>query len=319
MDSLEIERTHQYQVFDGSLDSIFVLRSVREDSCLVQNFVIDYANQRAIDVGGRPITTLVGRLFTDAYPEAVEMGLWTFFGRSLNPASPTRTTTSTTALRSTAFTPRDGSICKLTQFEGSVIVAFRDVTSQRERDRQWADERAQAVAIQRAFIPDELPEFPGLKVAAAYAPASGAHLGGDWFDCFLVDDSVVMIVGDVAGHGIHSAAVMGELRNAARAICARGSRRRQIVSRVNRMLCRLEPNELASMIVAVWDPLTGMLNRCTAGHPPLLRCRKGETDFLDSSPGVLLGVDENSSTNPPQAAPARNDDCVLQRWTHRIP
>lgn len=113
MDSLEIERTHQYQVFDGSLDSIFVLRSVREDSCLVQNFVIDYANQRAIDVGGRPITTLVGRLFTDAYPEAVEMGLWTFFGRSLNPASPTRTTTSTTALRSTAFTPRDGSICKL--------------------------------------------------------------------------------------------------------------------------------------------------------------------------------------------------------------
>ena len=170
-------------------------------------------------------------------------------------------------------------------------MAYRDVTTQRERDRQWADERAEAVAIQRAFIPDELPDFPGLKVGAAYVPASGSQLGGDWFDCFLVDHAVVMIVGDVAGHGIHSAAVMGQLRNAARAYAHETPVADQIVSRVNRMLCRLQPNELASMIVAVWDPLTGMLNRCAAGHPPLLRCREGETEFLVSSPGLLLGTD----------------------------
>ena len=291
MESLELERTSQYQVFDGSLDSIFVLRSVAQGSGLVRNFVIDCANQRAVDVGGRPITTLVGRLFTDAYPEAVEMGLLNTFRAVLESGKPYEDDDFNYSAQVNGVHSSGWFHLQATRFEDSVIVAFRDVTSQRERDRQWADERAQAVAIQRAFIPDELPEFPGLKVAAAYAPASGAQLGGDWFDCFLVDDSVVMIVGDVAGHGIHSAAVMGELRNAARAYAHEAPVAEQIVSRVNRMLCRLEPNELASMIVAVWDPLTGMLNRCTAGHPTLLRCRKGETDYLDSSPGVLLGVD----------------------------
>jgi serine phosphatase RsbU (regulator of sigma subunit) len=84
---------------------------------------------------------------------------------------------------------------------------------------------------------------------------------------------------------------MGQLRNAVRAYAHETPVADQIVSRVNRMLCRLQPNELASMIVAVWDPLTGMLNRCAAGHPPLLRCREGETEFLVSSPGLLLGTD----------------------------
>jgi hypothetical protein len=292
MESLEVERVHQYEVFDGSLDSVFVLRSVRDDVGFIDNFVIDYANQRAIDVGGRPMTTLAGRHFTDAYPEAVEMGLLESFRAVVESGKPYEDDDFNYSAQVNGVHSSGWFHLQATRFD-SVIVAFRDVTSQRERDRQWADERAEAVAIQRAFIPDELPEFPGLKVAAAYAPASGAQLGGDWFDCFLVDNSVVMIVGDVAGHGIHSAAVMGQLRNAARAYAHEAPISNEIVSRVNRMLCRLQPNELASMIVAVWDPLTGILNPCSAGHPPLLRCRKGETDYLASSPGLLLGADAN--------------------------
>jgi hypothetical protein len=293
MASLEIERVHQYEVFDGSLDSIFVLRAVREKVGFVHNFVIDYANQRAIDVGGRPIATLVGREFTDVYPEAVEMGLLDIFREVVESGKPYEDDDFNYSAQIGGVHSSGWFHMQATRFDDSVIVAFRDVTSQRERDRQWADERREAVAIQRAFIPDELPEFPGLKVGAAYAPASGAQLGGDWFDCFLVDRSVVMIVGDVAGHGIHSAAVMGQLRNAARAYAHEVPIAQQIVTRVNRLLCRVEPNQLASMIVAVWDPLTGMLTRCAAGHPPLLRCRKGETDYLASSPGLLLGTDAN--------------------------
>jgi hypothetical protein len=288
--SLEIERSHQYEVFDGSLDSVCVLRSVRDESGVVPDLVIDYANRPAIDVSGRRLATLIGRSFTEAYPEAVEMGLLDMFRTVLQSGEPYEDSDFNYSARVNGLDFSGWFHLRATKFDDCVIVAFRDVTSQRERDRQWAGERAEAVAIQRAFIPDELPDFPGLKVGASYTPASGAQLGGDWFDCFLVDDAVVMIVGDVAGHGIHSAAVMGQLRNAARAYAHEAPFADKIVSRVNRMLCRLQPNELASMIVAVWDQRTGILSRCVAGHPPLLRCRKGETDFLVSSPGLLLGA-----------------------------
>jgi len=291
MELLEIEQTRRYEVFDSSLDSVLVLRPVREVSTYLPNFIIDYANKRALDVSGRSMATLAGRHFTDAYPEAVEAGLLDTFLKVLQSGDPYENSDFNYKARINGVHFSGLFHLQASKFEDSVIVAFRDVTTQRQRDRQWAGERAEAVAIQRAFIPDELPHFPGLKVGAAYTPASGSQLGGDWFDCFLIDHSVVMIVGDVAGHGIHSAAVMGQLRNAARAYAHEAPIADEIVGRVNRMLCRLQPNELASMIVAVWDPRTGILNRCTAGHPPLLRCRKGETEFLISSPGPLLGAD----------------------------
>jgi serine phosphatase RsbU (regulator of sigma subunit) len=64
-----------------------------------------------------------------------------------------------------------------------------------------------------------------------------------------------------------------------------------VLTRLNRMMCHLEPGGYATAIVAVWDEESGTLLRSNAGHPPVLRCRPGEFGFLrPPTGGRLLGV-----------------------------
>lgn len=170
----------------------------------------------------------------------------------------------------------------------------RALLSEREREQPTARERAEAHLLQEAFLPTTLPATSGLELAAAYLPARHAAVGGDWYDAFPVDGGLCLVIGDVAGHGLRSAAVMAQLRNAVRAFADEDPAPDKVLSRVNRMLCRQEPDETASAIVAHWNPETQTILRTNAGHPPVLRCRVGETGFLFvGSEGVLLGVDPN--------------------------
>ncbi|HEU4869206.1 MAG TPA: GAF domain-containing SpoIIE family protein phosphatase [Actinomycetota bacterium] len=163
---------------------------------------------------------------------------------------------------------------------------------EQDRGHQTAKEEADAHVLQEAFLPAVLPQSARLELAATYLPALDAPMGGDWYDAFPVDRGMCLVVGDVGGHGLQSAAVMAQLRNAVRAFADEDPTPETIVTRLNRMLCRLEPDETATCIVAVWDEETGIINRTNAGHPAVLRCRIGETAFLlpDAS-DVLLGAD----------------------------
>lgn len=163
---------------------------------------------------------------------------------------------------------------------------------EQDRGHQTAREAADAHVLQEAFLPAVLPRSARLELAATYLPALDAPMGGDWYDAFPVDRGMCVVVGDVGGHGLQSAAVMAQLRNAVRAYADEDPTPETIVTRLNRMLCRLEPDETATCIVAVWDEETGIITRTNAGHPAVLRCRIGETAFLlpDAS-DVLLGAD----------------------------
>ncbi|HYO00150.1 MAG TPA: GAF domain-containing protein, partial [Actinomycetota bacterium] len=88
---------------------------------------------------------------------------------------------------------------------------------EQDRGRQTAREEAEAHVLQEAFLPSVLPQTPRLEVAATYLPALDAPMGGDWYDAFPVDKGMCLVVGDVGGHGLQSAAVMAQLRNAVRA------------------------------------------------------------------------------------------------------
>lgn len=150
--------------------------------------------------------------------------------------------------------------------------------------------------LQDAFIPRKLPAAENLEMAAAYLPAKDAAVGGDWYDVFPLQQGSCISIGDVAGHGLHSVAVMAQLRNAVRAYATDDSSPAGVMTRLNRMLCLLDPEETATAIVATWDPATRMLQRANAGHPPILRCRPGEFGFLpESTPGMLLGADPTAS------------------------
>jgi serine phosphatase RsbU (regulator of sigma subunit) len=164
----------------------------------------------------------------------------------------------------------------------------RALLYERERAQSSARERAEAQLLQEAFLPATLPHTDGLEMAAAYLPASDAPFGGDWYDAFPVDEGVFLVIGDVAGHGMPAAATMAQLRNAVRAFADEDPAPERVLTRLNRMFCRLNPGETATAIVAMWDPASATLLRSNAGHPPVLRCRQGEVEFLVPPPGGLL-------------------------------
>jgi serine phosphatase RsbU (regulator of sigma subunit) len=170
----------------------------------------------------------------------------------------------------------------------------RSLGIERVRAGELARERAESQLLQYAFLPRELLQTGSLELAAVYLPARDAPMGGDWYDAFPVDGGLCLVVGDVAGHGARPAAAMAQLRNAIRAFADEDPSPARVLARVNRMTCRQDPEVTASAIVAVWNESTGTILRSNAGHPPVLRCRRGEYGFLTPpSGGLLLGVETN--------------------------
>jgi serine phosphatase RsbU (regulator of sigma subunit) len=161
----------------------------------------------------------------------------------------------------------------------------------REHDETFSHHRVTAQLLQSAFLPRVLPETAALDVAALYLPASNAPMGGDWYDVFPVEGGTCLVIGDVAGHGPEAAALMVVLRNTVRAYAIEDPSPARVLTRLNNMMCRLEPGVFATAIVAVWDQHRGTLLRSNAGHPPVLRCREGEFGYLVPPPGGrLLGA-----------------------------
>src|ERR1700683_822752 len=156
-----------------------------------------------------------------------------------------------------------------------------------------AREHTIAETLQRAILPDAFPDPPGLDLATGYLPASdGVHVGGDWYDVFLLcDNRVGLVIGDVAGHSITSASIMGQVRSILRAYAIDRPDPADVLQRTNAALLRLLPEAIASAVYAVLDLTTGDLVYANAGHPPpLLITDTGDTEYLGDAPGVLLGA-----------------------------
>jgi phosphoserine phosphatase RsbU/P len=84
--------------------------------------------------------------------------------------------------------------------------------------RALAIERAATRLLERSLLPEKLPSCPGLGFAARYVPAEERTVGGDWYDLFMLPSGQLwIVVGDVAGHGVHAAVLMGRIRSALRA------------------------------------------------------------------------------------------------------
>ncbi len=155
-----------------------------------------------------------------------------------------------------------------------------------------AREQAATRLLHHAFLPATLPHLENLEIAVAFLPASDAPVGGDWYDVFAVEGGTCLVVGDVAGHGLRAAAVMGLLRNAARAYAIDDPSPATVLTRLNRLLCRLEPGETATAVVGVWDDATRTFTSANAGHPWVLYSRPPYVGFLEPrAPDVLLGAD----------------------------
>src|SRR5213596_3453269 len=142
-----------------------------------------------------------------------------------------------------------------------------------EHARLYARELGIVETLQRSLLPDSLPRVPGLLTAARYMPGGpGADVGGDWYDAISLDSGRLGIaMGDVVGHGIGAAALMGQLRNALRAYALDGNSPAQVVEKLDRLVQNLEAGRMATLVYMVIAPDLGSVEFASAGHlPPLV-------------------------------------------------
>ncbi|MCU1677517.1 MAG: rsbP 5 [Frankiales bacterium] len=154
-------------------------------------------------------------------------------------------------------------------------------------------ERRAALTLQHSLLPQIAVTVPGLTIAARYiAGAAGAQVGGDWYDAIpLADGRVAITVGDVMGHGLAAAALMGQVRAALRGIAATGSGPAEALRILDGVVGTLSETQLVTCAYGIFDPATSLFTFSSAGHPPPLLVRPREAPvYLDVDPGAPLGV-----------------------------
>jgi CheY-like chemotaxis protein len=187
-----------------------------------------------------------------------------------------------------------------------VVVPSAAVASEQDRDvllqlaqatalacenlRALSQEHTLALTLQRSLLPRSLPANPAVAMAARYVPASAnAEIGGDFYEVAELDRRLLVAIGDVTGHSLAAATVMGEVRHALRAYAVEGHGPVAILDRLDAMLRRFHPQDLTTVCLMVVDQTTGRAQVANAGHiPPLIANADGKR-YLDVR-GPLLGV-----------------------------
>jgi PAS domain S-box-containing protein len=189
-----------------------------------------------------------------------------------------------------AFTAADVEVAEQLALQVSQVV---------DKAQRFEREAHTSHTLQRNLLPPVPPSVPGLAVAVRYLAASlGADVGGDFYDVVpLPGTEVALAVGDVVGHDITAAAVMGQLRSVYRSLLADRPPPSALIDRLQAGWSLLGLQRMATALFASLDPVTGQLRIASAGHlPPLLVCG-GHAELLDVRPSRMLGA-------PPAPAPA---------------
>ena len=162
----------------------------------------------------------------------------------------------------------------------------------------FARDHSVAETLQRSVLPDALPSIAGLDLAVRYIPGTDdIDVGGDWYDAFPLDDGQVgLVIGDVVGHSITSASIMGQVRNLLRAYAIDQPDPSDVLARTNGALSRLLPEAMATAVYAVLDLANGDLRYANAGHPPPV-CSTGDDhiEYLDDAIGTMLGAESGGA------------------------
>jgi len=186
--------------------------------------------------------------------------------------------------------------------ERTLLFAASGLLSQSvERARMHETQHALATALQQGMLPRGPLTAPGLTITTRYqAATSGIEIGGDFYDVVLcADNEVALVIGDVQGHNLLAASLMGRLRTAVHAYTREGHGPAEVMTRANRWLADLNTGPdialFATCCFLVINPATGTLTVSRAGHPPpVLLGPDGEPRILDCEPGLPLGIEAST-------------------------
>jgi sigma-B regulation protein RsbU (phosphoserine phosphatase) len=142
-------------------------------------------------------------------------------------------------------------------------------------------DQAATLALQRSLLPAQLPDVPGVELAARYIPGHAFGLGGDWYDVFTLPSGWLgVVIGDVSGHGLPSAVVMGRIRSALRAYALICGDPAEVLTMLDHKVRHFEAGNLTTALYGMISPDRSILNLSLAGHlPPVL-----------SAPGRAAGL-----------------------------
>ncbi len=182
-------------------------------------------------------------------------------------------------------------------------------------------EHVVAEVLQRAVLPESLPQIDGLQLDAEYRPGvAGSYAGGDWYDVFeLGVDAVCFSVGDVMGKGAPAAALMGQVRSAIRAYAVAGQTPNEILTSLDHLFDNLVEERVVTAIVGTINPSTGKVVLCNAGHPPPLIVRSdGQAMFCPLQQSLLIASGPERGPAAPRRGgpPARRLTDHVQRRAH---
>ncbi|WP_020115993.1 SpoIIE family protein phosphatase [Streptomyces canus] len=156
---------------------------------------------------------------------------------------------------------------------------------------RYHNERRLALTLQRALLPHRLPQVPGMRLATHYRASNrGAEVGGDWYDVLALPDGAVgLAIGDVMGHDVEAATLMGQLRSALHSLALEGAGPAQVLTRLDAYLQSLTTERFATCLYTVYDPHRHRLCYAASGHlPPLLLA--ADTAYLELPPELPLGL-----------------------------
>ncbi|WP_337825012.1 PP2C family protein-serine/threonine phosphatase [Amycolatopsis sp. A1MSW2902] len=183
--------------------------------------------------------------------------------------------------------------------------------------------QAATIALQRSLLPGVLPVVKGLRLAARYVPGAEAGLGGDWYDVFrLPGDQTGIVMGDVSGHGLEAAVIMGRLRSALRAYALDCDDPATVLAKLDRKANHFEHGVMATVAYGILRPGHGSMALSLAGHLPPVVAVPGEPARLVPAPpdppvGLTVGATVERRTTtvelPPGAVAAFYTDGLVER------
>ncbi len=185
------------------------------------------------------------------------------------------------SLSGRSFTPEDADLLQLAADRAALAL----------HSMMAHDDRLAALALQRSLRPPVLPRVPGVELAARYVTGSG-NVGGDWYDVFVLPGGELgLVIGDVAGSGLPAAVIMGRIRSALRAYVLQTDDPGTALRLLDRKIQYFEPDAMATVLYAVYDPRSGQLVMSSAGHmPPVLAVPGEQPRILEFDLGFPIGA-----------------------------
>ncbi|MDG4810942.1 SpoIIE family protein phosphatase [Micromonospora sp. WMMD1120] len=188
-------------------------------------------------------------------------------------------------------------------------------------------DRQAALALQRSLLPARLPDIPGLDLAARYVPGHDLGIGGDWYDVFVLPSGWLgAVIGDVSGHGLPSAVIMGRIRSALRAYALDADDPAEALTSLDRKIHHFEAGTLTTAVYALIAPDRSTVHLSSAGHlPPLLATPGHPTQLVNLAVDRPLGVGRPTTSRrttvvdlPPGAALVFYTDGLIERRSELI-